>query len=172
MFGAIQPEVLVSLGINSLVLVWLIVANARGVFVWKNTHLRELGALEDRVAQAITDRDRDVVAIRDEMNTRMDNFRADHATRVDQARADHEKQLAALVAVADGIRNDRDALLVAKQRDADDWRGAYHIAAENAKRSEDRMDEVLETVRLIYAAMNAIRTIAAGRDPELPPGSP
>jgi hypothetical protein len=77
--------------------------------------------------------------------------------------------------VADGIRADRDVMLAAKQRDADDWRTAYHIGAENAKASEDRMDEVLEFERMSYNALTALVAMLGGRDnsvhpvPQLPP---
>ena len=165
---AVKPETFITLTGIALLLIYLIVGNFRGWYIPGPTHRREIAALEARVAQALKDRDDQVRDIREEMTTRMDNFRADHQLRLEQLREDHAKQLAALVVTAEGIRADRDALLAAKQRDADDWRTAYHIGAENAKVSEDRMDEVLETVRLIYGLMNAFRTVTAGRDPQLP----
>jgi hypothetical protein len=159
MIWGIAPEVLVSLAINSLILVWLILANARGMFVWKSAHLRELAALEARVAQAIKDRDADVAAvradrdkqvgdIRAEMMTRMDNFRSDHALRLEQAREDHEKQLAALVRVADDIRADFKRILDSKDRDIDQWRGAWQLT-DQAGREEyaAQVDELVSGFR-------------------------
>jgi hypothetical protein len=178
----VKPETAITLGFIGLMLASAVYMVVKGLFIPRGTHLRELRTLETQVAQAIKDRDEQVKAIRDdrnaqvqairdEMNIRMENFRADHALRMDQVREDHVKQLAALVAAAEGIRADRDVMLAAKQRDADDWRAAYHIGAENAKASEDRMDEVLETVRLIYNMTNTFRTVVAGREhPELTSG--
>jgi hypothetical protein len=167
---AVKPETFITLTGISIILLYLIVGNFRGWYIPGPTHRREVAALEARVAQAILDRDEQVKAIRDEMTMRMDNFRADHALRMEQSVKEHDKQLAALIMAAEGIRADRDVMLAAKQRDADDWRAAYHIGAENAKASEDRMDEVLETVRLTYGLMNAMRTVTGGREPQLPAG--
>lgn len=185
-FEAIKPETTITLGFIGLMLATAVFVVVKGLFLPRGTHLRELRVLEKQVEQAIKDRDEQVKAIRedrasqlqairDEMNTRMENFRSDHAVRMSELREDHVKQLAALVAVADGIRADRDVLLTAKQRDADDWRTAYHIGAENAKASEDRMDEVLEFQRLSYNALNALLAALGGREnaahqlPQLPP---
>jgi hypothetical protein len=178
----VKPETFITLTGIALILLYLIVGNFRGWYIPGPTHRREVAALESRVAQALRDRDEQVKAarldrdkqvneIRAEMTTRMDNFRADHAVRMDQVREDHVKQLAALVAAAEGIRADRDVMLAAKQRDADDWRAAYHIGAENAKASEDRMDAVLETERLSYAALSALLAALRDRD-QLPPSVP
>lgn len=184
----IKPENFITLTGISLILLYLIVGNFRGWYIPGPTHRREIAALESQVAQALRDRDEQVRAVREdrnkqiadirsEMNTRMENFRADHATRMEQAREDHARQLAALLSAAEGIRADRDVMLAAKQRDADDWRTAYHIGAENAKVSEDRMDEVLETERLMYNALNTLLAVFGGRDhtmplpQQLPPGA-
>lgn len=168
---AVKPETFITLTGISIILLYLIVGNFRGWYIPGPTHRREIAALEARVQQAIKDRDDQLREIRAEMNSRMDNFRADHALRMNQVREDHEKQLTALLMAAEGIRADRDVMLAAKQRDADDWRAAYHIGAENAKASEDRMDEVLETGRLTYNALNSLLSLVSTREhPQLPSG--
>lgn len=155
-------------------LVMLVVIVTRGWFIPAATHKRELAAAETHAAQAYADRDAQVEQIRAEMDTRMANFRSDHAIRMDQVREDHQKQLtalredhqkqlAALVAVNVGQINQFDSVLASKQRDIDDWRGAYHIGSENWKISEDRMDEVLETVRLVHSV---VRAALRGSDPQ------
>lgn len=63
------------------------------------------------------------------------------------------------------ITNDRatyEIQLAAARRDSDDWRGAYHLLAESAKISEDRMDEVLETTRLAYGIIRALPQPSGG----------
>lgn len=74
----------------------------------------------------------------------------------------HKIQLVSLEKVVEGTRAEAAATLASKQRDVDDWRGAYHIGAENWKLSEDRMDEVLETNRMVYRVISAA----------LPPANP
>lgn len=66
------------------------------------------------------------------------------------------------------MRQAFDSQLASKQRDADDWRAAYHLLAESAKQSEDRMDEVVEGTRLI---VSTIRNFPPSPPHQLPPGA-
>jgi hypothetical protein len=181
---AIKPETLITLSGIALILVFLIMGNFRGWYVPGPTHRREVAALDKQVAQAIKDRDdlakqveRDKAELRAELETRMANFRADHALRMVEAREDfaraldvqkqnHEREM-----VASEAR--WGAVLASKQRDADDWRAAYHTGAENWTQSEDRMDTVVEYMRLNHAQWTAITRVvneAPEPHPQLGPG--
>jgi len=93
-------------------------------------------------------------AARVELTERMTNFRSDHAARMEQA----ERFF--------------DVALAEARRYADDWKATAHIEAENAKASEDRMDEVLETVRLVAGVVTSLQHAVTGQMPaQLPPGS-
>lgn len=192
LLDGLEPEALVTVGGLMFVLI-LITFLAVYVIIVKRklipekTHLEQMkdrdaqvkAAILDRdskIAEARKERDDQIAVIRGEMTERMENFRADHLLRMKQSSEDHEKQLAALLVVSDGIRADRDTMLAAVRRDSDDWRGAYHILSDNAKASEDRMDEVLETERLILEFMRAIRSSVFPSTPhplqQLNPGEP
>lgn len=150
LFDAVKPETFITLTGIALILLYLIVGNFRGWYIPGPTHRREIASLEAQVERARKDRDEQVKAIRDEMNDRMGNFRADHATRMMEARADHEKQLEALVKVADGIRADFASVLASKDRDIDQWRGAWHLT-DQAGREEyaAQVDELVAGFRTI-----------------------
>jgi hypothetical protein len=79
----------------------------------------------------------------------VERMKTQYETRLTEMRTDHNAEMA-------GLRADRGALLVAKQRDADDWRAAYHLSDENRKISEERMDEVVENSRLALAVVRAL----------------
>lgn len=169
MWELIKPEALVGVGGLAIVLMIITLTIIKGWWIPLSTHKRELEAAKAETQQAIADRDK----LRDELNERMEKFRQDHKVRMDEAREDFAKALELLRTNQEremgGARSDWAAVLAAKQRDADDWRGAYHLAAENAKTSEDRMDEVLEHVRLSYDLLRAFQSLASR--PELPSGS-
>lgn len=102
------------------------------------------------VAKAHADALEEIREARAHADERVQNLRNDQATRSEQAE-----------------RFFNTALGEAK-RYADDWKGTAHITAENAKISEDRMDEVLETVRLMAGILTALQNHAVK---QLPPGS-
>lgn len=178
MLDFIKPEALVGVGGLAIVLMIITLTIIKGWWVPLSTHKRELAAAQAEAAQARLDRE----ALRAELNERMDKFRDDHKVRMDEAREDFSKALELLRANIEremaGARADWAAVLVAKQRDADDWRGAYHISAENAKTSEDRMDEVLQYVRLSHDILRALQNVSSAsvQPPhpraELPSGGP
>jgi hypothetical protein len=130
----------------------------REVFVTGKAHRRELVQMQAQVEQAYKDRDEQIAAMRSEMTGRMDNFRADHATRMSESRADHERQLEALVKVADGIRADFAAVLASKDRDIDQWRGAWQLT-DQASREEmgGQMDELIAFARTMQRWMGAFQ---------------
>ena len=76
--------------------------------------------------------------------------RADADARIAAANADHAERLAQAEHIFEQVLSEA-------RRYADDWRGTAHITAENAKISEDRMDEVLETVRLMVGILTALQ---------------
>lgn len=126
------------------------------------------GQYEDRIKETDADRDEQVAAIRAEMTTRMDNFRADHAVRTDQAREDHDKQLAALVKVTEGVRADFAVVLAKADRDIDQWRGAWQIS-DQASREEiaGQLEELVAFARTFARWMNEFQRQTGV--PELPP---
>lgn len=68
---------------------------------------------------------------------------------VERMRAQYESHLVSM-------RTTYEAQITSLRTDSNDWRGAYHLLSENAKTSEDRMDEVLETSRLMLAFVRAL----------------
>jgi hypothetical protein len=156
--GWVSPGELVGFAGLSAVLFWLIVGISRGWYVPGPTHRREMAQAQERVDQALKDRDEQIAAMRSEMTGRMDNFRADHAVRMTESRADHERQLEALVKVADGIRADFAAVLASKDRDIDQWRGAWQLT-DQASREEmgGQMDELIAFARTMQRWMGAFQ---------------
>jgi hypothetical protein len=115
------------------------------------THQEQLDAANARADRAEKDAEAEIVAMRAELTERMTNFRADHSVRMEQA----ERLFNTMLAEAN--------------RRGDDWKANAHITAENAKLTEDRMDEVVEISRLSNAVLNAIYSQVTGR-PQLPGG--
>ena len=156
-----QPESLVGLAGLSVVLFWLIVGNVRGWYVPGPTHRREIAARDAQIAQAIKDRDDQITATRLDLNARMENFRADHAIRVDASREDHRREI-------DGVRSDMAAIIAGKQREADDWRTAFHIRDENAKIAEEKLNAIMEFIRFAQNTWQALQRISGEQPPHTP----
>lgn len=106
------------------------------------THEEQLAAERARADRAEAEAETEINRVREEMADRMANLRADIAQRTE--------------------RDERvfNTMLAEAKRYADDWKGTAHITAENAKISEDRMDEVLETVRLMAGILTALQNHA------------
>lgn len=117
------------------------------------THQEQLDAANARADRAEKDAEAEIVALRAELTERMTNFRFDHNARLEQS----ERLLGAMLAEA--------------RKYADDWKATAHIESENAKTSEERMDEVLEGIRLIVSLMTAIQHATGHSPAQLPPGS-
>lgn len=90
------------------------------------------------------------------------------AAQIEAMRAEHDKQLAALVKVADGIRADFAVVLAKADRDIDQWRGAWQIT-DQASREEwgAAVDEILAGIRTMARWMGAFQSQTGV--PQLPP---
>lgn len=167
-WDVVKPEATITLSFVGFVLFLAIVGNYRGWYIPGPTHRREIAAMQERVDQAVKDRDDQVKAMREDIAQRMENFRADHAVRTAEAREDHAAQLEALVKVADGIRSDFAAVLASKDRDIDQWRGAWQIT-DQAGREEigAQMDEILAGFRAMKRFFDAFQNQTGV--PQLPP---
>jgi hypothetical protein len=149
MISTWSPENLGAVGFILVFVAGLYLSIQREWFVTGKAHKREVAAREREIAVR-DDREKAMAATHAESIREM---RLAYETAVARLQENHEKQMA-------GVRGDHGAQVAMLQRDVDDWRGAYHIGAENWKASEDRMDEVVEGTRLSVAALNAIRAIA------------
>jgi len=135
-----RTEWLVGAAVAGLIVTGLIVW---GKLVTISTHREQLDAERARADRAEEDAAAEIAVMRSELNDRMTNFRADHAARMEQS----ERLL--------------NLMLTEARRYADDWKATAHITAENAKISEDRMDEVLEGTRLVVAVVTALKDASA-----------
>ena len=147
-FEAVKPETLITLSGIAAILVFLILGNFRNWYVTGPTHKRELAAMQDRVDQAVKDRDQSIKTAREECAQRVQHLRDDHAT-----------QLAALSKVAEGLRTDFAAILASKDRDIDQWRGAWQIT-DQAGREEwgAQVDELVAGFRTIKRWIGAFQS--------------
>lgn len=120
------------------------------------THTEQLEAEKTRADKAVADAAAETERIRAEYAERFTNFRNDHNQRLEFAERMFQTSL------------------TQERRYSDDWKASAHISQENARISEDRWDEVVETSRLTANVINAMYAHVTGRapiPPALPPGS-
>lgn len=125
------------------------------------THEEQLAAERARADKAQADAAAAVVAAQSAVAEEARAVRAETERRVDNVIAARKEQ-------SEQAERFFNTALTEAKRYADDWKGTAHITAENAKISEDRMDEVLETVRLMAGILTALQNHARQ---QLPPGS-
>ena len=148
-----RPEWLAGAAVAVLILGMVgLIALYKPYVIPVKTHQEQLDAANARADRAEESAAAEIAAMRADIAERITNIRADHAARLEQS----ERLLGTMLAEA--------------RKYADDWKATAYIESENAKTSEDRMDEVLEGTRLLVSIVTALQHAAGQVPAELPPG--